>query len=255
MFVVVSCCHAQTEKIDSSNYCFTQKKEWLIIGGASLTAGIAAWMYTTTDPLQFKPSKEIQRINRIDRKYMFNPDQTWNKRSDYLMYGSALFPMGALLASSYWLNKVDDRALIYTETMLSTMSLVFLSKYSFRRVRPYAFAVDDRDLTYFVPSGDQNSFVSGHTAFASANLYSMFFLYQDVLRSTKWYYPALFLTASFPAIVGYSRVVAGKHFVSDVIAGYALGAVVSWGVERLHRCGKHVKIWSSSNALGLQVVF
>ena len=40
---------------------------------------------------------------------------------------------------------------------------------------------------------------------------------------------------SLPAVTGFFRVRAGKHFPSDVIMGYALGAVSGWIIPHLHK--------------------
>ena len=41
--------------------------------------------------------------------------------------------------------------------------------------------------------------------------------------------------AIYPAIVGWMRVKAGKHFPTDVIVGYLAGAAVGMLVPRIHR--------------------
>jgi undecaprenyl-diphosphatase len=66
---------------------------------------------------------------------------------------------------------------------------------------------------------DQFSFPSGHTitAFAVAVAISMF-------------YPSLAVGVFFCAVsIGVSRVILGMHFLSDVLAGAALGALLGYG--------------------------
>ena len=41
--------------------------------------------------------------------------------------------------------------------------------------------------------------------------------------------------AAVPFATGYLRVSAGKHFPTDVIAGYAVGAFVGWLIPELHK--------------------
>ncbi len=43
------------------------------------------------------------------------------------------------------------------------------------------------------------------------------------------------LGAGLPALTGYLRIRAGKHYPSDVLAGYALGALIGYAVPALHR--------------------
>ena len=41
--------------------------------------------------------------------------------------------------------------------------------------------------------------------------------------------------ALIPAITGYLRVKAGRHFTSDVLVGFLVGAAVGWVIPELHR--------------------
>ena len=43
------------------------------------------------------------------------------------------------------------------------------------------------------------------------------------------------VSAAIPALVGYYRIVAGKHFLSDVLLGYTLGAAAGILVPELHK--------------------
>jgi undecaprenyl-diphosphatase len=48
------------------------------------------------------------------------------------------------------------------------------------------------------------------------------------------FYPAIALPLLFAAVsIALSRIVLGMHFLSDVIAGSAAGALVGWAVRRL----------------------
>ena len=40
-----------------------------------------------------------------------------------------------------------------------------------------------------------------------------------------------------PAVVGYLRVKAKKHFLIDVVVGYVTGAVIGFGIAELHKPG------------------
>ncbi len=42
-------------------------------------------------------------------------------------------------------------------------------------------------------------------------------------------------SAYIPALTGYFRVKAGKHFTTDVMAGYAVGAFTGWLIPHLHK--------------------
>ena len=46
------------------------------------------------------------------------------------------------------------------------------------------------------------------------------------------------VAASIPAVTGYLRVRAGRHYVTDVATGYALGAAIGWLVPTIHKNSK-----------------
>ncbi len=75
----------------------------------------------------------------------------------------------------------------------------------------------------YTPGADALSFPSGHAARMGVNLVWM----GKIVPGGGWPMGALAL------LIGWSRVRLGVHYVGDVLAGYALGAGVSWGWRRL----------------------
>lgn len=93
------------------------------------------------------------------------------------------------------------------------------------RLRPY-FCSDQIDLLRLVDTGADKfdvaaqgySFPSGHSC-GSATVYGS----TALCLKKKWMTVLAFL---LPLLVGFSRVVVGAHFPTDVLAGWALGALV-----------------------------
>jgi membrane-associated phospholipid phosphatase len=58
---------------------------------------------------------------------------------------------------------------------------------------------------------------------------------------------------TLPAIVGYLRVKAGRHYPSDVIVGYGVGALIGYLVPTLHKRTRdlNIDLISSDGGLGL----
>ena len=88
--------------------------------------------------------------------------------------------------------------------------------------------------------GGRESFFSGHTSQTAAAT----FLFANVITD---YHPTMrpglktglwIFAATVPAVEGYLRVQAGKHFPTDVITGYVIGATSGWAITRLHRYQK-----------------
>ena len=70
------------------------------------------------------------------------------------------------------------------------------------------------------------SFPSAHAALAFAFWGSaiIFVLHSGMSKKTRWLYSVLFCLII--VLVGFSRIYLGVHFLSDVIAGYILSAIV-----------------------------
>ncbi len=94
----------------------------------------------------------------------------------------------------------------------------------FGRARPaLLFEHDIYGFVFFSREYDYNSFPSGHTGFILGLAVALSF------AKPRYRYPALVLGV----VVAMSRVVAGAHFVSDVLAGAAIGTVVAFALLQL----------------------
>ncbi len=156
-----------------------------------------------------------------------------DKLSDYAMYASGGLTV-ALLAGRQTRHDFGKISLLFAETMLVNQGLTNVTKASFKRSRPYVLNPEwspDRP----VYSGDRSSMISGHTSGAAAGAFFFARVFSDYYPESKLK-PYVWVTAAtLPAITGYLRVRAAKHFPSDVVAGYALGAAVGYLVPTLHK--------------------
>ena len=73
------------------------------------------------------------------------------------------------------------------------------------------------------PETGSNSFPSGHTAFAVALAFALYFL----VRGTRWGVFTAWAGAVLAVVVAWSRIYIGVHYPSDVVASFlATGAIV-----------------------------
>lgn len=120
---------------------------------------------------------------------------------------------------------------------LLTIGLTDLVKNAAHRARPYAYNPDVPDELRMA-SDAYTSFWSGHTATTAAFTFTCAQLVQqsDASRTAKtitWT-----AAAAWPMAVGFYRVEAGKHFATDVIVGYAVGAGIGLLVPYLHQTSR-----------------
>ncbi len=123
---------------------------------------------------------------------------------------------------------------IGAEAVLVTSALGVLTMYAVRRPRPLAYG-DDAPRSARLAGNAALSFPSGHTANAFAATLATFHAMHA--RAPRAAAPWVVLGAGLAAssAVGVSRVLAGDHFPSDVLAGAVLGSAVGWLVPELHR--------------------
>jgi undecaprenyl-diphosphatase len=122
--------------------------------------------------------------------------------------GGIQLPAVALV---WWLNQRSPDRLLWLSlaAFLLSTAVVHLIKKRVKRLRP----VRHTEVRFLVPKTEHGSFPSGHTAttFALACVLAWFF--------PLWAAPLLVLAA----LIGYSRVYVGVHFLSDVVAAAVIG--------------------------------
>jgi membrane-associated phospholipid phosphatase len=81
----------------------------------------------------------------------------------------------------------------------------------------------------------ENSFFAGHTAATASVAFFTAKVFHDLHPGSPWRPVVWGAAAAVPATVGYLRLRAGKHFLSDNIVGYAVGATIGILVPELHK--------------------
>lgn len=195
--------------------------------GLLQSAGSHTRLVLPADPLS---------VNAFDRIATRQWDQDAHHASNVLFAVSAV---GALSAAV--LTRNGDRTLmpvaIMAETVLISSGLTNVVKELVARPRPFVYNtgapdhLKDTDAAYV-------SFWSGHTANTSALTFSCAALVQesDASRGVK---TATWIGAAvIPAAMGFLRVKAGRHFPTDVLVGYVVGAGIGFGIPYLHRVAR-----------------
>ncbi len=139
-------------------------------------------------------------------------------------------------------NDALDLTLLYLETH-SVGTLIYLaSAQSIRRNRPFVYNPNELEERKSGPKS-RDSFFSGHVSVVTTSSFFMskvFLDYHPEYRNKRWIFYGL---ATIPSIyTGYFRFKAGKHFPSDVIAGYIIGAATGILVPELHKSKFYKKV-------------
>lgn len=181
--------------------------------------------------------QQIQALNRnnvwkFDRSatYRWSPGSA--TASDVFMYTSIAMP--ALLFINKNVRQERYVSLLYVETMALTAGITNLIKELTHRYRPYAYN-ETVSMEKKTEKDTRLSFFSGHTSLVASSSFFMAKVYADLnpnsnLKPLVWTSAAL-----LPALVGFLRYCAGKHYPTDIIAGYATGAAVGFFVPYIHK--------------------
>ncbi|MCP4442166.1 MAG: phosphatase PAP2 family protein [Aureispira sp.] len=237
LFLIVNILGTQAQYTPASPSPYTMS--WQVdapIGGLSLGLGLTYILLDRkTKPLTEESIMLLDRnkVWGIDRGATKNWSPTMAKVSDGLMFGSMALPgllyIDPKVRKDYW--KVG---VIWAETFALTAALTSLTKVLVKRPRPYTYNPNapmhkklERDAQY--------SFFSGHTSVTASMCFmtaKVFTDYNPGHKATPWVWAS---AAVVPAVTAYLRYGAGKHFVTDVLIGYLIGAGVGILVPELHK--------------------
>ncbi len=108
------------------------------------------------------------------------------------------------------------------------------------------FGRDRPEAAYRIVEATSESFPSGHAMLSAVTYLTLGVLLARILERRRLKIYSLAVAAALTFIVGLTRIYLGVHWLSDVIAGWSLGAawamacwLVAYAVERLQKA-KHV---------------
>jgi membrane-associated phospholipid phosphatase len=205
--------------------------------GAIVGAGIAfhgiSLLQTRSPMPQWTAPLDPSGLPRIDRVAVGRWEPKAHRASNVL-FGAAL---GASLATAMLVQNGHDLlvpVVIILESGLLASGITNMAKEAVKRPRPYLY---DPAVPVGLHKGrdDRHSFWSGHTATTAAFTFAAAGLVQHS-SATQGVRTATWAGAiSVPMAMGWLRVRAGRHFPTDVLTGYVVGALVGLAVPYFHR--------------------
>ena len=215
------------------------------------------------DALQSDPIKHS--LNALDRLslnlHIPSTNYTWTAVAVQAV--NAALPLTLFFGDRFKKNW-DDIFLMLLETNAIAVTIYQVSPFGpffQNKYRPIVYLATDQIARDSLRSGKyRNSFYSGHVASAVASMYFMAKVYCDYHPEIEgWDKIGIYALASIPpAVLGYLRFVAMKHFLSDIIVGWGIGGVTGIVVPEIHRiAGKTVSFgaYSSPTSTGLALTW
>lgn len=243
LFIAQTTSAQDEEAKRSSIYKINRKVE------APLTVGIFAANFFGFGYLEDRPRLDSMDLAQLNANNIWNFDrrateqdasyiETAQNISDIVLNVSVALP--ALLALDKDIRKDwIDLLILYGETHAINSSIYIVTAGMFKRTRPSAY---NPEVPFHINSGPgmQNSFYSGHVSTTASASFFMAKVYSDYHPELGKKKMILFGAALIPpAIVGFYRYKAMKHFPTDVIVGSAVGAAAGILIPHFHKKKKN----------------
>ena len=174
-------------------------------------------------------------VNGFDRFSAGDFSDKADKNSYIPFYASFAAPVVMLLNKNES-KKAGQILVLFTESMAITGAMFSLSAGSIQRSRPFVYGTA-APMDKRMDKDSQRSFYAGHTAATATATFFLAKVFQDFNPDSRAKPYVWAGAAIVPAAVGYLRLRAGQHFLSDNLLGYALGAGVGILVPQLHKKG------------------
>jgi len=177
-------------------------------------------------------------VNSFDRVATRLWSPTLSRTSDGVLYGSVATAFAILTIQST--ARRDDarawaiRAGVMAESVLVASGLTQVVKSAVRRPRPPWFNPAAPDTARSEPDG-RLSFWSGHTVLVASALASLTTVQWIDAPGSLEAWVSTALTLVVVPLTASLRVLAGRHYPTDVLAGGLVGVAVGVGVPLLHQ--------------------
>ncbi|OGX88271.1 hypothetical protein BEN47_09325 [Hymenobacter lapidarius] len=215
------------------------KTDFLVDGGITAGLGIlsATGLYLvkqksglSNDELVALDRNDVPKIDRFAAGNYSNRAQTI---SDVLCYPTLLVAPGLLALNSDVRGRYGQVLGLYLQTMFATDAMFTMTVGTVYRYRPYLYGTEGGNSR----SGKiaTNSFFAGHTAHTATATFFAAKVFHDFNPDSPAQPYIWGAAALVPAAVGYYRMEAGKHFLTDNIVGYTVGAAMGILVPQLHK--------------------
>jgi membrane-associated phospholipid phosphatase len=172
------------------------------------------------------------RLNWLDRQVAGRYHPGWERWSDIGLYGMEALAAAGILTHERLKRGLNDLVVIAEATLLASAA-AGVSTAVTGRPRPYMYGTD-APLSVRENGDGALSYFSGHTSTSFGLATATFVTLHRLHPDARWPWFVLAGGATLAALVGATRVLAGQHFPTDVMAGAIAGTSIGLIVPALH---------------------
>ena len=233
--LLLACQTIFSQAIPDSPYQFDWKKD---ASALTVGAGLSLTAFLIEHNLEPRTALEVENADfddflGMDKTATKHFSRSAEEASDWMIRISTVSALSLFLDKNIR-QDAGKIAVLSSETFLITYGLTNLAKVTVKRNRPFVFN-DDVPLEKKLAPSSQLSFFSGHTSTAAATTFFTAKVWSDYHPDSKWKPVVWTAAAAVPAVTGYLRVKAGKHYPTDVATGYLVGALTGYLVPHFHK--------------------
>lgn len=231
--------YSQNTSTQSGNNESPYKTSWAVDApylGLSIGLNVLGFKFIQEkDPLTLEEMNDLDKndVPRIDRFLAGNYNERADDISYYPFYGSFAVPVIMMLTPDLSPH-AGQISVLFVESMATTGAFFTLSAGLIDRPRPLTYNTSLPDELRTEASA-QRSFIGGHTAATASATFFAAKIYNDFYPDSRAKPYVWTAAAVIPAYVGYLRSKSGKHFLTDNIAGYVVGAASGILVPEFHK--------------------
>lgn len=247
--------------IPSRHYDVSVRLDVPLVLGIALTSALGVHQYYGMERLEANDLKNKSDFFPWDRPFVGH----YNDWATTVSHYSAVLAVAPFALAGYSWFKGDADAhdfgaysIMLVEAFLLQNALNQIVRSSQLWPRPYVYSKGGKGAE---KAGDARgeaygSFYSGHASAAFTVAVFTGEWFSEIYPNSK--YKSIVWASSFAlaAGVGALRVVAGKHYPTDVVVGSLVGAGVSLGIIKIHEiCKKNISFWVIPNNFGVIFYF
>lgn len=216
-------------------FIFSLKKDLpVVVGSGAMAIGGTLLKYSVPPLTEAQlAALDPASVNAFDRVAIEQYRVADAKLSDYLLLASYAAPF-SVLASRSVRQEFGPVLIMYAETAALIGGLTGLSKGLFKRNRPFTYNPDAL-MADRLSQGARHSFFSGHVSNSAAFSFFTAYMVNRYAQRPAWKVVAWAGAAIIPGTIGYWRYTSGKHYPSDILTGYLVGAGTGILIPYLHQ--------------------